>query len=91
MIVEWLLGLATTVVNALAGLANGFSPPAWFVNLDGTIRSVTQALDGLGVWANWPLIGACAVAVLGSWTLFGNVKLFRVGASHVPLVGGGGN
>lgn len=91
MIIEFLIGVAANVVDWLAGTINGWAPDAWFTDLGERINDVTSSLDGLGVWVDWLVIGGCVVAVLGAWTLFGNVKLTRVAASHVPLVGGGGN
>jgi len=91
MIVEWFFGVGVTVINALCSTINGWSPDAWFIDVGQSINSVTSTLDGLGVWVNWAVIGACTASVLASWTLFGNVKLARVGISHVPQFGGGGN
>lgn len=91
MIVEWFLGLAAGVVEWMASLINGWSPPGWLVGIDDSISAVTDIASGLGVWVNWGIVGLCTAAVAASWALFGNVKLARVGVSHIPQFGGGGN
>lgn len=91
MIVEWIVGVAVGLVTFLTGLMTGTEPAAWFVNLGDTINSFTSTLDGLGVWINFGVLGACLSAVMASWLVFSNVKLLRVGVSHIPQVGGGGS
>ena len=90
MITAWLMGLAVGIVEWFTSLMTGWVPPDWFVDLGDTVNSFTATLDGLGVWVNWYVVGACVTAVLASWQLFGKVKLTRVAASHVPQFGGGG-
>lgn len=90
MITDALLRSGVAIVTFLTGLLPTWSPWPWFVDLGSTVNGLTSALSGLGVWINWPVVGGCVTAVLGSWVLFAQLKLLRVGIGHIPGVGGNG-
>lgn len=91
MIVEWGMDVGTALVVWLTSLISDYTVPEWFASIGSVINGFFGGLSGTGVWVNWPLVGVCASAVMASWLVFSNIKLARVGFSHVPQVGGGGN
>lgn len=87
---EWFLDIGAGFVAWLVSLFPSWDVPVWFSDFGSLVTDVTAGLSGLGAWVAWDVLNGCIVAVLGSWVIFSTIKLVRVGAGHIPGVGGNG-
>lgn len=90
MIVEWIVGLATTVWAWFGSLWPDWTPPAFLVGVDNQVNDLLANSAGLGSWVDWPFVLACVGAVLAVWLITLIVKIALRVASYIPFFGGAG-
>lgn len=90
MIVEWLLGLASTITQWFWSLWPDWTAPAFLTDVSSQINGVLSNLAGVGAWVDWPYVLAVVAAVLIAWGLGFGVKVIRAVASYLPFIGGSG-
>lgn len=88
MIVEWLLSLATSLVEGLLSALPTFNPPSWIADGASSVSSVLTTAGSLGHWVPLPLFGVVVAAVLTSLTVGLGIKIVRIVASFMTVGGG---
>lgn len=91
MIVEWLVGLATSVAGWIADLFGEWTPPPELTGMVDGVRDFLAGMVGLGVWINWPVLAGCVAVAVTAWSSVLVIKLARAVAAHIPLFGGAGD
>jgi hypothetical protein len=90
VITDAVLSAALGVWTWLGSLFPHVDLPSWFVDFGATVNGFFTQFAGLGAWAPWPLLGACAALSLLVWVVCIVVKGLRAVASYIPFFGGAG-
>lgn len=91
MISEFFLTLAANFVSWLASLFGEWTPPAELADMSTQASYLVTQFASLGIWVNWPVMGACAAAAVATWGIVLGIKVVRALAAHVPVFGGSGD
>ncbi len=80
------VGLATWMVGMFG---TDWEVPAEVANFDNSVSEFIGQFTGLGVWAPWVLLIACAGVAVATWLICLGVKALRAVAAHIPFGFGG--
>lgn len=87
MITGWILNLIASAWEALVGAIPAPSEDSWLSDVGGAVSWVVNALDGLGAWLPFTLIGAVLGTVAAVWAVGVGLK---VALKALSLFTGGG-
>lgn len=87
---EFFIWLGITVADWFVSLLPEWDVPPEILGFATTVNDFVAGFSGLGVWAPWPLVIACAGIAVTAWVIGLTVKGIRALAAHIPLVGGAG-
>lgn len=90
MIINWIIDVALGFVAWLGSLFPVWDIPPALASPGTLVNQVMQSFLGLGAWVDWVVLGAVALAVVGTWVVMFGVKLVMKLVSFLPFVGGSG-
>lgn len=90
MIINWIIDVALGFVAWLGSLFPVWDIPPALAAPGTLVNQVMGSFLGLGAWVDWGVLGAVAIAVVGTWLVMFGVKLVMKLVSYLPFVGGSG-
>lgn len=84
-------GLASSLSDVFAWLIsplNNWTLDPWVTQANTQLQTVLLYLGGLGVWADWTLIGRVMATVISVFLICFAVKVGFWIFSHIPVIGG---
>jgi hypothetical protein len=90
VIVEWILGLASTLVSFIGTLFQGWSAPAWTGQFATSIASFIASANGVGVWFPFATLSTVLASLAAFYGIVFGAKLVLRLVAFVPQIGGAG-
>ena len=88
MIVEWFLGVITTLLEAMIGALPEFDVPGWLTSAGGAVAEVLSSAGAMSYWLPFDVLVPVAVTVLAAYAVGLAIKLARIVLSFFTAGGG---